>query len=100
MPIYNAVRRGHPAEAVVSVLGQIHTLVRCRLVDDCSDHGIADAITSLAAGDPRVAVECNARRMGLVRNWRFTFPRLAAAIAPPAAGAGDGQPRGYQGSHV
>lgn len=75
VPVYNGVRRGHLAEAVSSLLRQTHASVRFVFVDDSSDDGTPEAIVSLAGGDPRVTVERNRRRIGLVRNWRRAFQR-------------------------
>jgi len=84
VPVHNGVRRGHLPEAVASLLEQTYASVRFVFIDDCSDDGTSEAILSLAGGDPRVAVERNGHRMGLVRNWRRVF-RRARELWPGAA---------------
>lgn len=84
VPVYNGVRRGHLAEAVTSLLGQTCASVRFVFLDDCSDDSTPEAIVSLAGGDPRVTVERNRHRIGLVRNWRRAF-RRARELWPGAA---------------
>jgi hypothetical protein len=83
VPLYNGVQRGHLREALDSLLAQTYPHVAFVCVDDCSSDGTPDLVASVAATDPRVFLERNGRRLGLVRNWCRAF-RLGRELFPSA----------------
>jgi glycosyltransferase involved in cell wall biosynthesis len=83
VPLYNAARRGYLGETLDSLLEQTYPHVGYALVDDCSDDETLDVVGQVVARDPRVVVEQNPGRLGLVENWRRAF-RLARERFPEA----------------
>lgn len=76
LPSFNAEK--HLSEAVESLLAQRDGDFRLTIVDDCSGDHTLEIAHFYARLDPRVAVEKNSRRLGLVGNWRQTFVRSRA----------------------
>lgn len=81
VPLYN----GGPnlAPALDSLLAQEGPELALVLVDDCSSDGTPEAARAYAESDRRVSYERNARRLGLVGNWRRAYER-ARALHPEA----------------
>ena len=75
VPLFNGQQRGHLQEAVFSLLKQTYPHVAFIFLDDCSTDNTVETVSALTAGHPRVRVERNERRLGLVANWRRVFER-------------------------
>ena len=83
VPLYSGVSTGHLEGAVRSLLDQTYTRIAYVFVDDGESGAALDAVAALAAGDARVHLERNPRRLGLVANWRQVFAR-ARTLYPEA----------------
>jgi glycosyltransferase involved in cell wall biosynthesis len=71
IPLYNG--GDHLVEALESLLAQTVSDVAFIVVDDGSTDGSDDVVRAYAARDPRLTYQRNARRLGMVRNWRTAF---------------------------
>jgi glycosyltransferase involved in cell wall biosynthesis len=71
VPLYE--NAGHLSEAIDSLLGQSLRELAVVLVDDCSTDATQTVAGEIAARDERVSYVRNARRLGLVANWRRAF---------------------------
>lgn len=81
VPSYNG--EAYVGEALRSLLEQTSEDVMVVVVDDASTDGTVAAVTDLAARSPRLHVEVNQRRLGMVANWNHTF-RVARRLVPRA----------------
>ena len=80
-PVFN--KADHVAEAVRSLLAQTYRDFALVLVDDGSTDGTLAVAERLAAGDPRVHLARNERRLGMLENTRRAFA-LPRAMFPAA----------------
>jgi glycosyltransferase involved in cell wall biosynthesis len=71
VPLYNSA--DHVEEALDALLAQTYCDVGFMLVDDASTDATAAIARRRAEADGRVALVCNARRLGLVCNWRRAY---------------------------
>ena len=81
LPLFEA--GGHLEAALRSLLDQTHTDFALVVVDDGSQDCSADVARRVAAGDPRVTIERNPQRLGMIANWRRVYAR-ACELAPDA----------------
>jgi hypothetical protein len=70
-------------EAVESLQAQTERDFALLLIDDASTDGTAELAAELAAGDPRITVHVNPRRLGMLHNTRRAW-QLARASHPEA----------------
>jgi len=83
VPLFNGQQRGHLQEAVSSLLKQTYPHVAFVFLDDYSSDNTLETLSALTSGYPRVHVERNERRLGLVANWRKVYER-GRALFPNA----------------
>lgn len=79
VPLYN--RAEYLPRALESLLAQTYRDFAVVMVDDCSRDETSSIARSYAARDPRVVYRRNARRLGMIRNWRRCF-ELARELHP------------------
>lgn len=80
LPCCNGSR--HLGQALDSLLAQRDGDFMLTVVDDCSEDDSFNVARSYARDDPRVVVERNSRRLGLVGNWRRVFSRSQRLQGP------------------
>jgi glycosyltransferase involved in cell wall biosynthesis len=81
VPLYNNER--HARRALESLLVQTHPAIAFVACDDGSTDATAEIAAEYAALDPRLTVERNERRLGMIGNWRRVF-ELARERHPEA----------------
>ena len=77
MPAYN--RPDTLAQTIESILGQTRKDFALIIVDDAPTEATQRIIDRYRRLDPRITHECNARRLGMVGNWRKCFERARQA---------------------
>jgi glycosyltransferase involved in cell wall biosynthesis len=80
-PLFNHAR--HAEAALRSILAQTDEDLALLLIDDGSTDGTEEVARRLAAEDPRVRLEVNPRRLGMLHNTRRAW-RRAHVLYPDA----------------
>lgn len=81
VPSYNG--RAHVIAAMRSLLDQTSEDLAIVVVDDASSDSTAEMVAELARNHPRLHLEVNPRRLGMVANWNHTLD-VALRLVPHA----------------
>jgi glycosyltransferase involved in cell wall biosynthesis len=73
LPIYGS--EGHVEHALESLLGLEYDNFAIVAIDDCSPDATLEIARSFAAADPRLVVESNPERLGMIGNWNRVLAR-------------------------